>query len=368
MAPRGDKLHHVRGVINYMGFVSKSTSPQGDKKVASSPELKQFLTYLSEKAPSTMKKVLNSAIRECEKNLGFEKETQSSRKRAAPSSHYEGNSKRHKGSHGESRLEAQTVRQDHTDDDEEGSSKDETPSLKKGSKCSGTALPSKSASDMGERRTETSKKPSEYEIEIGIVNGSPVIKEFVKASLFTLKGSTRASFNIEDEVANIWKIVPHLDFLQNRHELHKHLESREKTTSDNLQARADWNVSEPGEIIEALEKVKRSTVDNKIHRAYGQMMLVTSVDSKAFHGNTTAVTGPCSDFKVILDNIARDRSGPVTSKELDQLISSYIYEYKAGQRWLRIMDWFGGSGIVLIFVIGGTDALLQYTFYSSNLF
>ncbi len=54
-----------------------------------------------------------------------------------------------------------------------------------------------------------------------------------------------------------------------------------------------------------------------------------------------------------MKELACKKAGPVSRTELDQIISSYIYEYHAGQKWLAVMDWFGGSGIVLVFVIAG---------------
>ena len=355
MVSATEKAYFVKGVINYMNFVSKSTSSRGDKKLASSPELKQFLTYLSETAPLAMSKVLKSVLLKCEKDLRVEKETQEKetqrgRKRPAPPDCCEGDGKRQKGGHkvtGAAR--ATTVQPDYSDDDEEFPTENEIPSSHNGAQSPGTAFAGKSASNSDEGRGKTVPQPTQYDIEIGLGSGAPLIKEFVQASLLALKGSTRPSFNMQDEVAKIWKIVPHLDFFQNRHELHKHLESRENT-SDSLQTGAVWNTSEPSEILNALEKVKRSTIDNKIHRAYGQTMLVVAVDNKVNKGYKSQV-------KAILEEIARDRSGPVTKEELDQITSSYFYEYQAGQRWRKIMNWFGGSGIVFIFVIGGTKAL-----------
>ena len=355
METASDKAYYVKVVINYMDFISKSTSSRGYKKLASSPELKQFLTYLSETAPSTMRKVLNSVLRDCEKNCRVEKESQKSRKRPAPPTHCDRDAKRHKGSrevNGAARVT--TVQQDHSDDDEDGLTKNEIHSSHNGAQCPGTVLSGKSASELKEGRGETAPQPTEYDIETGLGSGSPLIKDLVQASLLALKGSNRPSFNIQDEIAKIWKIVSHLDFFQNRHELHKHLESREKTTGDGLQTGALWRTSEPSEILDALEKVKRSTVDNKIHRAYGQTMLVVAVDNKVTKGYKS---GHRSDRKALLEEIARDRSGPVTKEELDQITSSYFYEYYAGQRWSKIINWFGGSGIVFIFVIGGIKTL-----------
>ena len=340
MVSANDKARIVKAVMNYMDMVSKSVNPRGNKKIANSPQLRSFLTRLSENASSKMVNVLRSVLEKCEKNLLVWKEIKAAKKRAAPQSHGERNAKRQKRSRGETcSANAQTVQQDHSEHDETGLAKDGIPSCQESAHCS-----------------ETAPEPTEYEIEIGLGNGSPFVKDFVETSLLALEYSTRPSSNPRDEVANILKIVRHLDFFQNRHELYNHLQSREKTTNDRLQARTNWNISEPGEIIDALENVKRSSLDNKIHRAYGQTMLVMAVENKLTKKNESSSIGSPSDHKAILEEAARERSGPVTKEELDQLIASYLYEYAAGIRWRKVMDWFGGSGIVFIFVIGGTNA------------
>ena len=64
----------------------------------------------------------------------------------------------------------------------------------------------------------------------------------------------------------------------------QYLEDREKMPGHKIQARPSWNISNLGDILDALQTVKTNTVDNKIHRAYGQKLLFTSVNNKVNKG------------------------------------------------------------------------------------
>ena len=196
--------------------------------------------------------------------------------------------------------------------------------------------------------------PTAYEIESGLSSGSATIEKYVKASLLMLEPSmTRPNFNIHDEVAKVWKIILLPNFFTTRRGLHQHLENREKMPGEKLQARTNWDISDPSDILDTLDNVRRNTVDNKIHRAYGQTMLFSSVNGQVAKGYKSTVTGHRSDHTALLEELARKKAGPVSQTEIDQIIAGYFYDYYAGRNWLAVIDWFGGSGVVLVFVIAG---------------
>ena len=224
-----------------------------------------------------------------------------------------------------------------------------------------TALPNTLVLDIGREsgRSERFVVSTKYEIECGLMMGSPIVEAYVRASLKALKPSTeRPSFNIDNEIAKVWKIIPFLEFYKTRRELGQHLENREKTTDEKLQSRTIWSSSDPAEILETLENVRMSTLDNKIHRAYGQTILVSSVDAQVARGCKT-VKGHRSDHMTIFEELACKKAGSVSKTELAQIASSYFYEYQSGQKWLAVIDWFGGSGIILIFIIAGNSHSLS---------
>ena len=196
--------------------------------------------------------------------------------------------------------------------------------------------------------------PTKYQIELGLGRKTPAIEAYVRATLLTLITlTTRPQFNIHDEIAKILTVTPFLEFYKTKRQLHQYLENREKMPGEKLQTRTCWNVSDPSEILDGLENVKRNTTDNKIHRAYGQTMLFSSVNNQVVREYTSTVTGHQSSHIKILEHLAVMKAGPVSETEIKDTISSYKYEYDAGRKWSAVIDWFGGSGIVLIFVTAG---------------
>ena len=192
-----------------------------------------------------------------------------------------------------------------------------------------------------------------YDIEVGLTMGSPIVEAHVRASLVALKPSTeRANFNIDNEIAKVWQIIPFLDFYKTKRELEQHLESREEAPDEKLHSRIIWSSSDPGDILDTLKHVKMSSLDNQIHHAYGQTILVLSVDAEVARRCKTG-TGHQPEHKAILAELARKKAGPVTEKEVREITGTYLREYQSGQKWLAVIEWFGGTGIVLIFIIAG---------------
>lgn len=196
--------------------------------------------------------------------------------------------------------------------------------------------------------------PTPYQVEFGLPMKTPTIEAYVKAHCLTLKSSrTRPQSNIQDEIAKILNTSRLLDFYKARRELYQYLENRVIVPGKKLQAHTTWNMSNPGEILDTLQTVRKNTFDAKIHRAYGQTMLFSSINSQVNEGNKSIVTGQMLGHRAILEKLAREKAGSVSKLEKDRMIASYLSEYYAGKKWLGVIDWFGGSGIVLIFVTAG---------------
>lgn len=375
----------AKGLIAYMDQIAERAASRHHGKIAKSPEFKKFLFKLSERAPLVMHRLMKSVSRKCDGHLRDGIESRTSRKRADPPVCHKRNAKRYKTTCAAGEEVGQNFGQD---DDEEDLMKNEMPGPQPSLQCSGGVFSNSLASDNEGETSETSERenrvlkpahnmdanapthfvcepqegeivllPTNYGIERGLAEGSPLTVAYIKARLLKLKPlTTRANFSIHDEIAKVWKIIPLLNFFKTRHELHQHLENREKIPGHEKQACTNWiNMSEPSEIIDALENIKMSETDNKIHRACGQTMLVVTVDAQVAQGYRSTVSGHRLDHMALLEELACQKAGPVSKKELAQMISSCFYEYHMGQKWLAVMDWFGGSGTVLVFLIAGND-------------
>lgn len=492
MVSLSEQTHLANGVIVYMGQISGQKSSRHDNRLARSSELKSFLLYLSERAPSAMKGPLKLASQKCVDTLRVKKQAQFPKKRAEPPDGNEtksvkrvritrpieeetapneqvagsdlveqehadarkpgdSNSKikqeseqqsfdwtkmtddtllvserdenddasggivpqsSHKGpnplpetvnpsifSHGcriEQHIAVQQnpqkahldVRDDLTEKSRPTSSNngDEAPTRRSYSQISKITLPQKSKSerdvqsemnDLEEENLDTKGTEDDhtsaattpvrglqdggiipsftrYQLEVGLSMKEPAIEAYVRAHCVTLKPlTTRPHFHIHDEIDKILDKCRLLEFFKARGELCQYLENRVQMPGKKLQARTTWNVSNPGEILDALQTVKTNTADCKIHRAYGQTLLFSSVNTQVEEGYESAVTGHMFDHTRILLDLALKKAGSVSTTEKNSIISSYLYEYYAGQKWSAVIDWFGGSGIVLIFVTAG---------------
>ena len=355
MAPFHEQSNLARGVKAYMNSIAEKKSLRFDKKIVGSEEFKDFLFHLSNRAPFALNKLLKQVSRKCEDVLRRERRARNDKKRAASPKCDARTIKRHKTSY---TVVEGTLQPVGTNDDKEAPIKNENPSPQSNAHFTEMALPNPSVSDIGEEsRNETSFVPTLYEIESGLMIKSPIIEGYVRTSLLSLKTSTaRANFNFDNEIAKVWEIIPFLDFYKTRRELGQHLENREQTPDEKLQFRTIWSSSDPGEILDTLENVRMSSLDNKIHRAYGQTILVSSVDAQVGRGCNT-VTGHRSEHMAIFEELACKKAGSVSKTELAQIASTYFHEYQSGQKWLAVIDWFGGSGIILIFIIAGNSYL-----------
>ncbi|KAM0799599.1 hypothetical protein BDR22DRAFT_910509 [Usnea florida] len=192
------------------------------------------------------------------------------------------------------------------------------------------------------------------QIESGLTMKTPAVEAFVRAECIKLKLlGFRQQFNVQEEIDEILKSVRHLEFYTTRSTLVQYLEDRAKMPGQKIQARPSWDMSNLGDILDALQTVKTNTVDNKIHRAYGQKLLFTSVNNKVDKGYNPSLNGRLFTQTAILEELALKKAGAVSKREKDKMISAYLSEYHAGRKWSAVFDSFGGSGIVLVFVTAG---------------
>jgi len=63
-----------------------------------------------------------------------------------------------------------------------------------------------------------------------------------------------------------------------------------------------------------------------------------------------------------LERYAAPKAETVAKELRGQLADKYKAEYHMGRKWLGVAKWFGGTGIVLVFIVAGTHGL-QYIAY-----
>ncbi len=112
-----------------------------------------------------------------------------------------------------------------------------------------------------------------------------------------------------------------------------------------------WEMSDPGDIFDALQSIKTNTWDAFIHRAHGQMKLHALIKRQMPKVDRLRSDGMYVEpRKIVIRRLATKKAGPVSEQERRQIEKSYDDEDKAGRRWQQIVDCFGGSGIVIILI------------------
>lgn len=103
--------------------------------------------------------------------------------------------------------------------------------------------------------------------------------------------------------------------------------------------------SDPVAVFRAIEASSATESDAKLHRVYGQVQLVKSIERKL--GRIPGTTKADSFLSDMANNdLAKGESKHIRDKTLSKLRR----EYDAGRKWLQTIETFNGEGIVFIFV------------------
>ena len=199
-----------------------------------------------------------------------------------------------------------------------------------------------------------------YDREIGIMRRDPRIIAPIENHCCKAQGDEWDchSGNPKKEFAELLNTIVQLDFLFAKDRLVRYLNNRQAKMGIQPETPATWTMSEPQHILGALNTIKTICDHAQIHRAFGQMRLYLLVHQKLESGHKPVQSGkgkPRLPEKLYLEELARREAGPVSEEEIEARFHDYHSEYQAGRRWLEVADWFGGPGIVLVFITAGTS-------------
>ncbi|KAK0513738.1 hypothetical protein JMJ35_003460 [Cladonia borealis] len=197
-----------------------------------------------------------------------------------------------------------------------------------------------------------------YNKEVGIIRRDAKIIAPIEDHCCTalVDASNCGSGNLKKEVGQVLSDIEQLDFLFAKDRLVKYLNNRQAKLGMQTATPATWTMSEPQQVLGALRTIKNICDDAHIHRAFGQMKLCLLVQEKVKSGHIPISSGkgmsrlPETNY---LEEIAREEAGPLSEAEIEAKYRDYLSEYQAGKRWLQVADWFGGPGIVLVFITAG---------------
>lgn len=112
-------------------------------------------------------------------------------------------------------------------------------------------------------------------------------------------------------------------------------------------------MKEPDEIFDTMIMVEKKSDDNRIHEAFLRMNLFAAVNDKTIETTVSA------RIKT-LEKHATGKAGTVAKELRGRLIDKYKAGYHMGRKWLDVAKWFGGTGIVLVFIVAGTHEFIVH--------
>ena len=203
-----------------------------------------------------------------------------------------------------------------------------------------------------------------YNKEVGIIRQDANIIAPIEDHCYTFlgDGSDCRRGNPKKEMGELLGHIEPLDFLCTKNRLVKYLKNRQAKMGMQLETPATWTMSEPKQVLGALRTIKTICDDAHIHRAFGQMKLYLLVQQELESGHKPLPSGKGKQRlpgTIYLKELARREAGPVSEDEIEAKFREHQSEYQAGKRWLEVADWFGGPGIVLVFITAGISGFDQ---------
>ena len=200
--------------------------------------------------------------------------------------------------------------------------------------------------------------PSIDDVERGLVRGEEKIKEFVMKECmpFIVYSRTKKKTSPRDELRELFLTCRKLPFRIVKGRLLVELRNRIRAPGQKTAIPSTADLFNPNDILNALQSIKMTTINAKTNRAYGQMRLFKSVQGKIKcpgYVPDTALTHGVAAHRSILAQMVRRAAPNLSEEELSDKKNSAIYEYEAGQKWVHVGEWFGGEGIILVFVTAG---------------
>lgn len=203
---------------------------------------------------------------------------------------------------------------------------------------------------------------SRYEIEVGIVRGDATVLNRIKKHCVS---NFPAKANQDREVLfdEIIKTCRRLDFGVVKNDVISYLEPQLADPATSIHMPPTCDLSDADEIFAAIQTIKGNTDHSFIHKAYSQMKLYHAVEAKSktlSHEISKTLKAPKT---VAIERMAKDQAGDQRGKAQGKSKSEYDHAYSAGRKWLEVVQWFGGPGIIIVFVLAGRQTKIPNLIY-----
>ncbi len=187
----------------------------------------------------------------------------------------------------------------------------------------------------------------ETNIELALTRGSLRIQNIMSEQFFDKIRALR--HRTKRDLSPMFNACKKLDFQVVKALLVEHLRDRlSKRNSREYTIPVTCDMVDPHKLIDAIGEYDKCDANTKIHRASTNMRLYEVV--KAISEEEEGI-----EALEVLERYALEKAGSVKIELRERSIRKYREEYQMGRKLLDIAKWFDGPGIVLVFLIAGTD-------------
>lgn len=113
-----------------------------------------------------------------------------------------------------------------------------------------------------------------------------------------------------------------------------------------------WDMHDSLEIVDALKLITSNDEHSKVHRVFAQMRLFDVVQTQTENAIPKGKGSGrhVAEHLIVLEEMAKKVAGKEPPTSRAKIETRYASAYLAGKRWRQLVDWFGGDGIVLVFI------------------
>lgn len=181
-----------------------------------------------------------------------------------------------------------------------------------------------------------------------------IMNQIVKQAWPKFSGRTKSDNKRDHDMDEIMSMIERLNFWVIQYRIIIFAEKRLRSPGIMAKVSELTDESDPVAVYHAIEASSAKEYDAKLHRIFGQVRLVKAVQEKVDRGYVPKQakllpgTLPIEYTKLSLQDMAEEMTNGEPKDVQIRTWEKLRREHQAGKKWMKIMESFGGEGIVFI--------------------
>ncbi|KAL8997088.1 MAG: hypothetical protein Q9188_006416 [Gyalolechia gomerana] len=175
-------------------------------------------------------------------------------------------------------------------------------------------------------------------------------------------GRTKSDNKRDHDMDEIMSMIERLNFWVIQYRIIIFAEKRLRSPGIMAKVAELTDESDPVAVFHAIEASSAKENDAKLHRIFGQVRLVKTVQEKVDRGYVPKQakllpgTLPIEYTKLFLQDMAKEMTNGEPKNVQIRTWEKLRREHQAGKKWMKIMESFGGEGIVFILLFANVSS------------